>query len=371
MKGYKKGWSEWVAYLRSREVIDPYLNRVSEEEKVSLLCNFFRTRHEVGKRGKEAHSAGAAVRKYFEMTLVSTAFMDHPIVTAARTACRRTTDELRAFARCGKSKDKLPIWWALLVDIRDTLWVGKKWTYPEIDDRMTAIAALIAYDLANRGGEATTVGGLDKENHTLYNEQVVFRLRNSVSVNGRETFAFHAGSSQFREHVRASNVKSCEVGGATHKVGALHTLKVIARRTPRESNTLDDLLEWCLKSGSMSQEPLFSRRTLIKGKQSHKKLQSKMLTQAIKGAALRLNMDPSEFASHSIRKGAVTQMNAFGCAIEETNSRGNYSKSSKMVQTVYNHDSTGRGPLAASSSSVGRDITRDDIAKHLKVTRYL
>ena len=84
---------------------------------------------------------------------------------------------------------------------------------------MTAIAA---------SDEATTVGGSDKENDTLYNEQVVFRLEWSVLVNSVKTFAF-----QFREQVVASNVLSCKVEGAAQKLGALHTRKVMSRRTPR------------------------------------------------------------------------------------------------------------------------------------------
>ena len=44
--------------------MDPYLRQQPEEEKVSLLCNFLRTCHVVGKRGEGAHGAGAAVRKH-------------------------------------------------------------------------------------------------------------------------------------------------------------------------------------------------------------------------------------------------------------------------------------------------------------------
>ena len=78
--------------------------------------------------------------------------------------------------------------------LRDHLWKGKGWHYPEIDDKMTSIAALLAYDLANRGGEVTTAGGAAKENHSINNEQVSFRLEEPGTIRGVVYFAIAAGS---------------------------------------------------------------------------------------------------------------------------------------------------------------------------------
>jgi hypothetical protein len=68
----------------------------------------------------------------------------------------------------------------------------------------------------------------------------------------------------------------------------------------------------------------------------------------------------------SLRKGCITQMNVFGVGLEETKARGNYSRASVMVQTVYNQNDTGRGPLAASSSGVGRRVGVEDARKQME-----
>jgi hypothetical protein len=62
-----------------------------------------------------------------------------------------------------------------------------------------------------------------------------------------------------------------------------------------------------------------------------------MMATLIKDTAQGLGLDEKEFANHSLRKGAVSQMNASGCRREETHSRGHYSRESVLVNTVYNH----------------------------------
>jgi hypothetical protein len=95
-----------------------------------------------------------------------------------------------------------------------------------------------------------------------------------------------------------------------------------------------------------------------------------MLATLIKDTAQELGLDEKEFANHSLRKGAVSQMKASGCPREETNARGHYSCESILVNTVYNHDNTGRGPTGASSSSGGRDLTLEDVRRHSKTARF-
>jgi hypothetical protein len=372
LKGYKPGWEKWQLYLNERGISDPYLRAYREEEKVKLLCNLFRMRYSTGKRGKAAYGIGAAIRKFYQINLQPVAFFDDPLTTGARTACRMSTDELREAQRSGQGNDKLPVFWEMLSIMRETHWTDRAWTFPDIDKRMTAMGALLAYELANRGGEATSVGGTATENHTLYNEQCAFRLEEPVIINGRPYFGFFAGTAEFRQWVKLTNVASCEIGAASHKPGAIasHNVKIIARRNDRESELLDDLFEWCIRSGSTSQEPLLSRWAFTGHAMTHKKLTPKMMATLVKDTAQGLGLDEKEFANHSLRKGTVTQMNASGCRREETNARGNYSRESVLVNTVYNHDNTGRGPTGASSSSVGRDITIDDVRRHSKTARF-
>ena len=76
---------------------------------------------------------------------------------------------------------------------------------------------------------------------------------------------------------------------------------------------------------------------------------------------------PAEFAFRSRRSGSVTQMKAQGIGRGEDNARGNYAKKSIMVQTVYNSNDTGRGPLATSNSGIGRRVGAKNIQRQMGV----
>jgi hypothetical protein len=76
-------------------------------------------------------------------------------------------------------------------------------------------------------------------------------------------------------------------------------------------------------------------------------------------------MDPKFFSFHSLRKAAITQVKALGMTREETLDRGNYASESTMIDTIYNHDSSGRGPLAANSGKRGSLPGKEEVAKRM------
>ena len=76
-------------------------------------------------------------------------------------------------------------------------------------------------------------------------------------------------------------------------------------------------------------------------------------------------MDPKYFSFHSLRKGCITQMKALHMSKEETLARGSYFMDSSMINTMYDDDSSSRGPLAAIGSSEGRAPTKQDIQSRI------
>ena len=86
---------------------------------------------------------------------------------------------------------------------------------------------------------------------------------------------------------------------------------------------------------------------------SHKVCTPSMVSKALKKAATRDGLPEDSYSFHSLRKGGVTQMKALAVGREEILSRGNYSASSTMIDTVYNYDSSGMGPLAATGKGTG------------------
>jgi hypothetical protein len=60
-------------------------------------------------------------------------------------------------------------------------------------------------------------------------------------------------------------------------------------------------------------------------------------------------------------------MKALGASREETLARGNYSKASVMIDTTYNYNSSGTGPLGAMNSNQANVPGREDIARKVAI----
>jgi hypothetical protein len=92
-----------------------------------------------------------------------------------------------------------------------------------------------------------------------------------------------------------------------------------------------------------------------------------MVTEALKAEVTRQGLDPTLFSFHSLRKGAVTHMKALGISREETLARGNYSRASVMIDTTYNYNSSGTGPLGAMNGNRSKAPDRGDVARKVAI----
>jgi DNA-binding transcriptional regulator YdaS (Cro superfamily) len=176
------------------------------------------------------------------------------------------------------------------------------------------------------------------------------------------------GGDALRELVEIENVQMLEVNALTHKVGQIHTTKQITREGEESEEFMEDLVEFMKNSGASATEPLFSRwAKLPRRKIAFKVCRARMVTEAIKDEVVCQGLSPALFSFHSLRKGTVTHMKAMRMSREETQARGNYSKGSKMIDTVYNYDSSGVGPLAAMARKGGKEPMREDIQRALPI----
>lgn len=367
LQRHKSGWQAWLAYIISLPGgTDPYLRGVKEEdEKAFWLAAFFKARYETGLRGKDATAAGASVRIYFEMALLSTAFCDSSITKRARRACRMSPDELRACQSNGrKGQAKLPVWEGLMEDLRTFLWEDKEWGWTTVNGKMIYMCLMWGYDLAVRVSECTAAEK-GAQDHNIRACQVVFRLRNAVTEDGTLVHSVRGGSRASRSLI-ASNVICCEVEASSHKVGDLSKkkMKVIGRRSESENQWCDDMVEWITRSGVKAQDPLFCRYATKQGyRETRLQCTAKMAREALKAGVVRAGLDPNLFSFHSLRKGGLTHMSAKGVPKDQALDRGNYAAGSVIMNTTYDYNASGLGPLAANSLSGGRGPGLDEVRR--------
>lgn len=354
-RAYDGQWYGWCNYLDSLEWgKDPYLRDMSETEKASTVARYLQSRYDEGARGKSATSVTAGLRLAFTSALLPSGFLDSPIISAARTACRLNTTELREKRSNGQSETvKLPFCESILFRMRLRLWAGVSWDRSGIDKRMVYLASMWAYNMDARVSEYTAPerGG---EDHSVRAGDLDFEMASGERRKGGQAMP------------SLMPIIGCWVKAVTQKTGTSMKMKLIGRRTPEEGQFLDDLVSWVTHSQVKEVDRLFSRYTELRcGKWSKKELSARMIRDQIKETCVIENLPAEHFSSHSLRKAATTHMRALGASEEDMRDRGGYASGSRVMARTYDYSSAGHGPLSSNMLNGGARPDVDDIRRFI------
>ena len=331
---YDKCWEQWILYLKSEvNEDDPFVSSTGDEEKASLVAVMMLRRHEQGLRGKQATSFTAAIRLRFSQQGISTDFLNSAVIATARAACKPKPEELRERKDGGAAASvKLPVCESILVDMKARLWTGRGWTGADMRDRMTYIGCMWAFEMGARVSEYTTPepGGVD---HCVRVDDLTFVAvfpSGSRTLRGSEL----AGVGMVDSAAGRPNVVECRATAVTSKGKTLIKPKIIGRRSVEESRFLDDLMDFIVYSASTGKDELFSFRCEAS---TRVKLRSKDVREALKRACEENGLDPNYFSSHSLRKGAITEMRSLGASEDDRRDRGNYAPNSQVMNSTYDY----------------------------------
>ena len=107
----------------------------------------------------------------------------------------------------------------------------------------------------------------------------------------------------------------------------------LTRKSPAESEAVDDVVEWAAASGSHRGDPFLARRRLGKnGQWGRLKLTRRMMNEALKHLAVEAGFVGMEhaFASRSLRIGGATAMIAAGKSRETVKRAGGWAERSEV-----------------------------------------
>ena len=122
-------WRLWCKFLAEElGEMCPLLVEWPESQKSIAVALFLQSRHQKGSREKQATAVAARVRLHFTAVLLSTAFLESSMVSAAWAACRLTVKELRE-KKNGPPEmtTKVPICEEQFSDLRTKMWEGRGW----------------------------------------------------------------------------------------------------------------------------------------------------------------------------------------------------------------------------------------------------
>ena len=364
-RAYDKHWEQWISFLKSEvNEDDPFVGGAGEEEKASLVAIMMLRRHEQGLRDKQATTFTAALRLRFAQQGLSTDFLNSAVIATARAACKPTPEELRERkdSRTAASV-KLPVCGSILIDMKSRMWTRRGWTGADMRDRMTYIGCMWAFEMGARVSEYTTPepGGVD---HCIRVDDLIFI---AVSPSGTRSLygSELAGIGPADGEAGRPSIVECRATAVTAKGKKLVKPKIIGRRSVEESRFLDDLMDFIVHSGSGGKDELFSFRCEAGTRVN---LRSKDVRQALKDTCEENGLDPNYFSSHSLRKGAITEMRSLGASEDDRRDRGNYAPNSQVMNVTYDY-CAGIGPLASNSLVGGRKPTVEDVRRLIPPAR--
>lgn len=368
LRAYERHWREWIQFLREHTgIVDPYMRNVPESEKPGVICLFLYKRYQSGKRGKVATTVTAGIRSHYTRSQQPTAFLDSAIVSAARQACQLKPAELRARRNTGaQASVKLPVCESLVEDMRERLWKGKTWEPKGLEARMAYLACVWGYDQSARVSEYTRPepGGTD---HCIRVDDLTFYVQTAEGVVSRlgSQLARLLGTVEEGSDT-IKRVTECRVLAVSTKGKIVSKAKLVARRSALEDRFLDDLVMFLTRSRAVGTDELFSFRNVA----GRKFVVSALIVRTeIKLTCRDRGLPDTYFSSHSLRKGGITDMRAAGATEEDRRDRGGYALGSQVMNTVYDCNVRGLGPLAASGLTGAYIPSVEDLRRLIPAAR--
>lgn len=364
-KVYEQHWSMWKTFLKGEiNQDDPFLPGIPEGEKSALVALLMLRRHEEGHRGKRATSFTAGVRMRYAQETLSTTFLDSAVIATARAACKLSTAELRLKRNGGISSSvKLPASEDLLTHMRGRLWAGLAWGDDDMQKRMIYLGSMWAFEMGARVSEYTRPEP-GNEDHCVRTDDLSFTVEES-GVMRSVVGSTLATLGLVRGSTGQTRVVECRVLAASSKGKIPVKPKYLGRRSPSESQFLDDLVDFMVCSGTRGAEELLSYR---KGDGRRVILSGSAVREELKNTCRQHGLPPDLFSSHSLRKGTITHMRALGTTESDRRDRGNYSDGSQVMNMTYDY-ATGLGPLASNSLTGGYRPTVEDVRRLIPATR--
>jgi len=339
----------------------------SEEHKAQELVLFIRHLYtSEGKRESEVTSVLSGISYCVDLAGYDSAFLHSKAARRAVKACCRSSAESREHNSKRLSRDKDPVTGNILGCVRDQCWKGRSWnTKADLDSRGKWLAVALGYDLGSRIGNVTKKDGNTAEDHCIRSIDVSLEVINEhgakVIFQGSESLRLEAAKGLYDQKLDVRRGWLTLVSSKTVRSLKTQLLpKVLGRRTPAESQLLDDLVEWMICSGTKNGDELLTR---YDEQGSRRSITRRDATTALKNGAAAVGLDPKRYSSKSLRGGLATAAAEAGMPKEELNARGGWTPGSKVPSLYYTSHSAGshdRGGMAILQCELGCDSTRSD-----------
>lgn len=259
--GYEPAWRSWAEYCQGVERhVRPslFMKELTPQEKAIRLGKYVQSLYEdQGLRGDQIRIKMTNLKMVFLEALEDTLCFESSLVSRAKKAAGLSIQEREVRHEMRQEQQSLPVSMDIIWPIRDEYWAKSSWLCPGMDRRAIWLGIALGFDSGPRVSNVTRKDG-QKTDHCIRAHDVSIFLLIEGLVSSTK------GGEPFRLAVcNLPDVHSCvskiEYRFRTGKYAMPWSFHTLARRTPRESTLLDDLVSWLIYSRVQSNDELFTR----------------------------------------------------------------------------------------------------------------
>ena len=236
------------------------------------------------------------------------------------------------------------------------LWLRSMyWQDGTIEMMMTYLGIAVSYNYGLRSSEYTH-DDANKGEQAIRTGDVFF-----TGVDGRRYYPWQLSSVTDTE---ISSGMLVNVSSKTLSDGIGRDL-FLARGSPVESQLLDDLLHWSRISGIQQTDIFFARYKDDRGRMRKKQLTPKMVSAALKDAAILFGLPSTMFSTHCNRIGCASDLAAYGLHDDDIKRFIGWKSDASLL---YQRGSAG-DPSALRAEEIGGTLSISDVASLVPISR--
>ena len=346
-KDYERYIPRWDAYLVEKDFGGcSLLEDLSLTTRIVLLINFMDSENELG---HDYGKAMSAVRCHVRDHLQDTSYFDNELISTARRALKPSS---RVLNERKTARVRLPTPYDFILWLRAVYWERG-----DINHKMCYLGVAVSYNYGLRSSEYTHDDKLKGE-HAVMAKDVFF-----ASINGDRLMPWEVTKGLSSNTVNSGTLSIVSSKNITD--GVARTL-FLSRVSPVESQLLDDILQWCWESAVTEKDIFFSRyKADGRGTVRRKQLIPRMVSAALKEAAVTFGLPATMFSTHCNRVACASDLAAYGLSDSELKKFIGWKSDSSLL---YQRGSE-KDPSALRAGATGGTLTISDVSNLVPVGR--
>lgn len=351
-KKYKIAWKKWMDYNHMLHLNDLFMDEYTKELKVKYVLRFIKYLYDNNMRGNSISGTLTGIKQFFIFNLKPIDCFNNDLIKQGIKSCKLKNTEIIQIATKKKSNEIIPFNVELLEQLRIIYFIDDHWDSVEyLNNKAVYLAVAICLDTAVRISSVTLKDGKDKLDHCIKLNHINIKVKDvSISIKG-EDFKQYFQNNQ----LIISDVELIDLYFFSDKVTTNSGVvlskdpNVIARTNRNDSQLVDDLINWILKSGVKDGDELLTR--YFNGKR--KVVTRKQITNGLKYIAELNDIPVNRINTKSLRKGFATSAAMSGMSEEQIKSKGAWS--SKVAKLHYTKNYNNVGLLSMDKNNYGLD----------------